>query len=478
MMVDKVKKSVDDLLADAQSATFAHVDVQSQFRVTKEGNATASMYNTMLALSDAPWRGVIAYDEFAHRIVKRKTPPTRVVRLGEWSDLDDVQALLWISETFSFEPKKDILMGAVLQTAHQNTFHPVREWLRGLTWAGTPRLAGLLAKHFGALPPLGSAPLGIEDQRSRVKLGFYLKLVSVRWLVGAVARIMEPGCKVDTMVTLEGAQGAYKSSSLRELFGKDWFADSKLNLGDKDALANMQGKWAYEMAEMDAHRKADDTAFKLFLSSQIDRVRWHYGKRAEDVPRQCIFVGTTNMEQYGKDDTGMRRIWPVRVGKILRDEIRADRDQLWAEAVHLFDKGVRWWVDREVVVIDPEKNEQLAQLFTSPVTEWELFEEQASDRAMEDAWQHPVVEWLEQYNAVKEVSTATIMGEALKLDRARWTQMEQKRVASIMRGLGWESQQRGTRYKRHRVWVLPEALGEVLPGASQISGVDDADLPI
>ena len=478
MMAAKVKKGVDDLIAEAQSAEFAHVDVRSQFRVTKEGTPQASLFNTMLALSDAPWRGVIAFDEFAYRIVKRKTPPTRVVRIGEWSDLDDIQTLLWVSETFGFEPKKPVVMDAVLQTAHQNAFHPVREWLQSLEWDGKPRLAGLLSRYFGALPPLGSAPRGVEDQRRRVKLGYYLKLVSVRWLVGAVARIMDPGCKVDTMVALEGVQGAYKSSSLRELFGKEWFADSKLNIGDKDALANMQGKWAYEMAEMDAHRKADDTAFKLFLSSQVDRVRWHYGRRAEDVPRQCIFIGTTNMEQYGKDDTGMRRIWPVRVGKILRDEIKADRNQLFAEAVHLYEQRVRWWVDREAVVIDPAKDERLAALFSAPVTEWTLFEEQASERAMEDAWQHPIVEWLEEHNAVREVTTAQVLSDALKIDRARWTPNEQKRVGAIMRGLGWENQMRGSNHRKHRVWVLPERSSEDVPGASQTLGVGDDDLPL
>ena len=270
----------------------------------------------------------------------------------------------------------------------------------------------------------------------------------MKWLIGAVARIMKPGCKLDTMVVLEGGQGVFKSTSIRVLFGDEWFSDSKLTIGDKDALAQMQGKWCYEMSEMDAHRKADDTAFKQFLSSPVDRVRWHYGKRAEDVPRQCIFVGTTNMDHYGKDETGMRRVWPAVVGRVDLASIARDRDQLFAEALVLFQDGTPWWVSRDVIALEPTNDP-----VDGPVSEWDIFDEQGEQRQNLDAWETPIFEWLQTNNALKYVTTAQVMGDALKLDVARWTPPEQKRVNAILRRLGWKPKKVGPKEARRAGWV-------------------------
>lgn len=470
------QKKMEDALAEAQAAAFQQMQWSAELRRNDKGKVLPSLFNTMLMLEHDPsWRGVIAFDEFAYRIVKRKPTPTRVVKLGEWSDLDDVQVVLYCAEEHAFEPKKQTAMDAVLQCAYSHGFHPVREWLRGLEWDGQKRLAGLMANYFGAFSTVGTASLGV---REKVELGVYLKALSVKWLVGAVARIMQPGCKLDTMVVLEGGQGIFKSTAIRALFGDDWFADSKLVIGDKDALAQMQGKWVYEMAEMDSHRKADDTAFKQFLSSQVDRVRWHYGRRAEDVPRQCLFVGTTNMDMYGKDETGMRRIWPVAVGRIDLAAIQADRDQLFAEAFSLFEQGARWWVDANKVLIDPEADPRLAELFERPVSERELFDRQAEDRMMIDAWQYPVQEWWSKNNALPYVTTAQVMTEALCLDKARWSKPEQMRVAAVLKRLGFSHRKVGTRNARFWAFVPPCDDAETVPGASEALRGGEDDLPL
>ena len=468
-------KTMDDALASAQSAAFQQMQWQAMFKKTDKGAILPTLFNSLLVFdNDAAWRDVIAFDEFAYRIVKRKTPPTRVVRIGEWSDLDDVQALVYIAEEHGFEPKKTTVMDAVLSAAHQNAFHPVREWLRSLEWDGQTRLALLAGQYLGGISTAGSASLGDAE---RIELGIYLKLLSVKWLVGAVARIMQPGCKLDTMPVLEGGQGAFKSTALRVLFGSEWFSDSKLVIGDKDALANMQGKWCSEMAEMDSHRKADDTAFKQFLSTQTDRVRWHYGRRAEDVPRQSVFVGTTNMDEYGKDETGMRRIWPFAVGRIDIAAIKADRDQLWAEAVHLYDKGVPWWVDGDKVILDPTTSPALASLFNAPVNERDLFDRQAEDRMQIDAWMYPIIEWWDHNNGLPYVTTAHILADALKLEKARWSRPEQMRVAAILKRLGFIRRKVGP--STARVWgFVPKDIANAVPCASKISLESDNDLPI
>lgn len=468
-------KSVDDAIAAAQAAAFEQAQWQQMFKKSEKGNTLPTLFNTLLVFDeDAAWRGVIAFDEFAYRIVKRKSPPTRVVKIGEWSDLDDVQALVYIAEEFSFEPKKTMVMDAVLSSAHQHSFHPVREWLRSLVWDQKPRLQELAGTYFGAI---STAVLASLEKSEQVEFGVYLKLLSVKWLVGAVARIMQPGCKLDTMVVLEGGQGSFKSTALRVLFSSEWFSDSKLIIGDKDALANMQGKWCNEMAEMDSHRKADDTTFKQFLSTQTDRVRWHYGRRAEDVPRQSVFVGTTNMDEYGKDESGMRRIWPFFVGFINIALLKADREQLWAEAVHHYDQGVTWWVDGDKIIFDPEHNPAHAELFDKAITERELFDRQAEDRMQIDAWLYPINEWWSANNNLPHVTTAQIMGEALKLEKARWTKPEQMRVAAILKRLGFVRHKVGPRTAR--VWgYIPPDLANAVPSASESTLESDDDLPI
>jgi predicted P-loop ATPase len=443
------------------------------FRRDGRNKIQPSLYNTLHVLERDPlWRGVLGFNQFSYRITKRKPMPGQPGGQGEWADIDDVRLQVYLTKTYGFEPKKPTVMDAVLHAAHGLPYHPVREYLEGLRWDGVSRLHRLMADYWGSASTPSAASLRREDPWAGKRLDRYFELVGEKWLTGAVARIFKPGCKLDTMVVFEGGQGDYKSTSIKMLFGEDWFADSKLKIGDKDALANMQGKWAYEMAEMDAHRKADDTEFKQFLTSPVDRVRWHYGKRAEDVPRQSVFVGTTNMHQYGKDETGMRRIWPVEVGLVDLRRIAADRDQLWAEAVTLFRQGSTWWVDKAVTAFSAEEYPELGPPGEGerPVwSEWELFDEQGESRQNVDAWETPILEWIDTNNALPYFTTAQIMGDALELDRARWTPPEQKRVAAILRRLGYRSKKCGSKYKRVNGWVRE---GDQVPARLETGGDD------
>ncbi|MBK7356326.1 VapE domain-containing protein [Propionivibrio sp.] len=168
------------------------------------------------------------------------------------------------------------------------------------------------------------------------------------------------------------------------------------------------------------------------------------------------------MAQYGKDETGLRRIWPFEVGAIDLAGLRADREQIWAEAVKLYDDGVSWWVDGNRVVIDPEETPKLAPYFSAPVTERALFDRQAEDRMQIDAWQYPIAEWWSQNNGLPYVTTSDVLTDALKIERSRWTKPEQMRVAAILVRMGFTHGKAGKRNARMRVFFPPSEEKQML----------------
>jgi putative DNA primase/helicase len=157
-------------------------------------------------------------------------------------------------------------------------------------------------------------------------------------MVGAVARVFQPGCRVDHMLILEGEQGLKKSTTI-EILGGEWYTDARLNFADKDSLLIVQGRWIIEMAELEGMNKADTSETKKFLTQHVDLFRPPYGRKLVKYPRRCVFAGTVNLDAYLKDDSGNRRFWPVRVTAIDADALRRDVDQLWAEAVALYKAG-------------------------------------------------------------------------------------------------------------------------------------------
>ena len=139
--------------------------------------------------------------------------------------------------------------------------------------------------------------------------------MGAKWLIGGVARIFQPGCKVDTCLILEGEQGLLKSTALRTLAGDAFFTDDIADLGSKDSVMQTRGVLIIELAELDSMSR-EVSRVKAFMSRQVDRIRPPYGRRVIEVPRECIFAGTTNKDTYLKDETGGRRFWPVKVGAV------------------------------------------------------------------------------------------------------------------------------------------------------------------
>lgn len=403
----------DDLQAQFEAVAF---DPDRDLAKGKDGRPFKSLNNTVAVLSKCPdWSGVIAFDEFSGRIVKLKPPPFDYgAELGEWTDLDDVRAQSWIARRFGFEPLKGIMVDAVRLAADQNRIHEVRTYLRGLTWDKTPRLDTWLVEYLGA-GAFYEKDDSDEEKKRKDATNLYLRSVGSLWMLSAVARIMSPGCKADYVLILEGPQQTGKSSTLA-ILGGAWFTDAAIKIGDKDALQILRGKWIIELPELDALGRSEASAQKAFLSVSVDRYRASYGVRPIDVPRQCVFGGTVNHEQYFKDDSGNRRFWPVETRGADLARLREDRDQLWAEAVARYDAGESW-----------EPNPELKA----------AFDQEQEKRYIGDAWETVILKWLGENLSRDRLSTADIFGEVLHIERTRWSRPEQMRVGSILRRLGW-----------------------------------------
>lgn len=372
---------------------------------------------------DERWTGVIGMDIFAGRVTVRKECPLYNVEAGEWSDDTSAELHLWLAQNYGMRGvRDDHLVRAVLLEARRNQYHEVRDYLNGLTWDGCVRLQHWLTMYMGA-----------DDTP-------YVQAVAKKWMISSVARIMRPPQKVDHVLILEGKQGIYKSTALKVLAGK-WFTDQGFKIGDKDGLLVIRGKQIVELAELDGFNKAENSAAKAFFPRETDRYRGFYGKHVGDVPRQCVFAGTVNHSQYLRDDTGNRRYWPVLTREVNLKQLEQDRDQLWAEAKHLYEAGEIWW---------PSASERA------------MFTDQQEDRFIGDAYESRLVAYLDDLNAEiepkpkQEATMAQLLGNALELDTAKWTGPEQQRVGRIMARLGWVRERRGGG-ERERVYVRPKA---------------------
>jgi predicted P-loop ATPase len=241
----------------------------------------------------------------------------------------------------------------------------------------------------------------------------YVSGIGRMFLVAMVARIHEPGCKADYMPVLEGEQGAGKSCACRVLAG-EWFSDSLPDIHHKDAKEHLRGKWLIEIAELSAIGKADAEALKAFISRPVERFRASYGRKEVTEPRQCIFVGTTNKSVYLKDETGSRRFWPVKVGKIDVDRLERNRDQLFAEAVVRYRARAQWWPNGEF--------------------EREHIKPEQAKRFEADPWEQAIREFV---SGRERVSVTSVAKDALGLEVGKVGTIEQRRISGVLIDLGW-----------------------------------------
>jgi putative DNA primase/helicase len=288
---------------------------------------------------------------------------------------------------------------ACAQVAAESAYHPVREYLQTLKWDGVERL------HCVA-----------DEILCVAKESLALASILVRkFFISAAARAMRPGCKVDTVMILVGPQGALKSTFFRTI-GEPWFDDTAIDLSKKDAYESLRNAWILEWAELESLLRArDSNAVKAFLSSSKDTYRPSYGRSVIEVKRSGVIVGSTNHDEFLNDETGARRFWPVRTGAIRVDIAAEQRDQLWAEAMHLFSAGEPWWLT---------------------VAEEASLGDLHEQHRIRDAWEDAVLGWAN--NKTAAFTTADVLTEALEKPAGQWTRADEMRVAKILKSDGWD----------------------------------------
>lgn len=403
-----------------------------------KGNPTGCLANVHDVMINRPeWRGLLAYDEFAQRIVKLKRPPyAGYEENNEWTGVDDSRTAIWITHEEKIAPTSATVAEAIEVLGRINPIHPVRDYLKSLpAWDGVERLDHWLCDY-----------MMVADSE-------YVRKVARYYLIAMVARVMNPGCKFDYCLVLEGEQGLKKSTALSILAG-EWFADTDLDLHNKDAMSALQGVWLHEFQELGALARTEATKQKSFLSRAFDKYRPVYGRRDIKAFRQLVFAGTTNEWEWNKDPTGGRRFWPVCCTDELNlDGLRAARDQLFAEALVAFQARERYW---------PERDEQKA-----------LFDPEQLRREAPESLVDALHEWV--YLQVADFSGAQAAMDGLKLDASKLTRDLTTRIGIALRKLGCTRVEK--RNGMIRYWYKPPVRNGATLVTNQPSALSSDDLP-
>jgi len=375
---------------------------------TKGGALVANTHNAYLYLAGCPYLPSefrFAFDEMLQAIVagveRQPLTDTLLARMVNWFE----------DNGFKNFPK-DYIRDAILIVADLDRFNPLAEWMSALEWDGCQRLHTWLHRY-----------LGTDDST-------YHSMVGEMFLRAMVRRAMEPGCKADYMLVLEGPQRKLKSTAC-EVIACGYFSDALPDLaGDPVRLAmHLKGKLLIEVSEMHAMTRADASRLKQFLSSKVEKYTPKYGRLEVEEPRTCLFIGTTNKATYLRDETGGSRFWPVRCGEINIKALKRDRDQLIAEAfLQVMVEGRSWW---------PE-----------PSHEEKIFAPQQDARYQGDAWEQPIAIWDRKTPDTGDGQTfradlrppfflAQIAEGALGIKAGLLRKAEEMRLAQVLEFMGW-----------------------------------------
>lgn len=391
---------------------------KKKLETSGNGKILAQRGNLLVILGNDPMLSkAFALDTFTQKIrVMRKLPgmpaevPEEGIALGK--DIKSTIAVYLSQHYCDF--RSDYITDVIIALAQLNAYNPLKQKLDACaeSWDGVKRIDTWLPDMCGA------------------ENNLFTRTVGRLWLIQAVARVYQPGCKADCMLVIDGCQGAGKSSFF-EALSYSYFSDRIEEIGSKDGVGCLRGKWIVEFSELDALRGRKAETIKAYLSRSTDNTRLAYQEDFCEYKRTCVFVGTTNEDRYLTDLTGNRRFWPVKCHKLDVEKARKLRDQLWGEAVRAYHSREKWWISED----DP-----IAEHFR---------EQQEKRLAIDDR-----ITLIQEYLKTEEgpVKPINIWIDALRGNPHQYGKPEQAIVGGLMKKLGWVSTQERIDGVRMRVW--------------------------
>jgi predicted P-loop ATPase len=390
-------KQIQNRTIDADSDSKIVTWDELGLRKTSAGLPHTNTANGSAILQRHPtFRGQLWFDDFCGEVFHTLRGAAQ-----PWTDLDTRRVTVFVQEQMDlYKFTISMMHDAVMHAAECNIRNPVTEWLDGLKWDGMKRLDNWLADCAG------------------VEFNDYSKAIARNWLIALVARAYRPGCKMDNMPVLEGVSGLNKTQFL-EVLGGEWYKALPMEFGSKDFKQALRGAWVVEIPDMTGFGRVAHSAVLAELSIPIDVYRQSYGRRAAKYPRTCVICATSETSDYLTDARGKRRYWPVRCTDINLDGLRHQREDLFAEAVHAYREGEKWYLMPESAT-----NEQLARTTDDP---W-------------DVYVLPYAEELHRQSLVlhdKKITTEEILVNAIGKKPADLTQADKRRVAQILKTGGY-----------------------------------------
>ena len=390
------------------------------------GKPIADFRNVMIVLRNEPGFGTaFAFDEMQQAVIVRAPPPIcgdaePGAPCPRFADEEDISRLQEWMQMVMPKVGREQIHWALEEFARENPVHPLRLWLRTRE----------ITVRQPVLDRWLTDALGVPNDAYHGEVGR-------RFAIAMVARIMEPGCQCDYMMVLEGPQGELKSQFCRTLAGSEYFSDHipSLNSDQVRVSTHMRGKWLIEISELAAFNRVSDVeTLKAFITRREEIYIPKYGRKERREARQCLFIGTTNTDEWIRDETGARRFWPVKVVSIDLDWLAEYRDQLFAEAREAYEAGAPWWPDRnfERRVIAPHQEKR--QAFDN----W-------TDRVLEVAHALPTVTIAHVWQGLQSVNSAN---DLTKLDL-----VASKRIAAILKKDGYV---RAREASGRAIWKKPE----------------------
>lgn len=429
MLSERQAKAVIDFVDDNEDSWETQLEYEPRSTVLK--NSLRNL--TLILKNDKNLKGIVFNQQLDGMEIRDEVPWKHPSKY--WRDADDAQLISYVDSHYGTFSARNYQI-AVAKVTDDRSYHPIREFLEALPeWDKVQRLDTILIDYLGA-----------DDND-------YVRAVTRKTLCAAIMRVLNPGCKFDSMLVLNGPQGVGKSTLISRLAG-EWFSDS-LNLGDtkdKTAAEKLQGYWILEIGELAGLRKAEVETLRSFLSRQNDIYRAAFGKRATPHQRQCIFFGTTNAESgYLRDTTGNRRFWPVKTpggSSQYSWEISDETvQQIWAEALVYVKAGEPLYLDARV-----NQLAKMEQREAMEADEREGLVRDYLDTLLPDNWES--MDLFERRNYlngtgfadiglkgnVKRASVCNmeIWCECFGKERANLKRMDSNELASILIKLDWE----------------------------------------